>query len=158
MRVIGLDVGDKRIGIAVSDPTGFLASAERVLKRVSIAKDLAALAAMVQGYEAEAIIVGLPLHLSGRSGTQAESVQNFIERLKPLITVPVVFWDERLSTKGARVLLLEAGMRAAQRSARIDAAAAAVILQSYLDYQRLQAINRRDGGDAEMNGHAPSSQ
>ena len=144
MRVIGLDVGDKRIGIAVSDPTGFLASAERVLKRVSIAKDVAALAGMVQEFEAEAIIVGLPLHLSGRSGTQAESVQNFIERLKPHITVPVVFWDERLSTKGARVLLVEAGMRPAQRSARIDAAAAAVILQSYLDYHRQLALRHKD--------------
>ena len=75
MRVIGLDVGDKRIGIAVSDPTGFLASAERVLVRKSIEKDLAALAALVQEFEAEAVVVGLPLHLNGRAGAQAESVR-----------------------------------------------------------------------------------
>jgi putative Holliday junction resolvase len=139
MRLLGLDVGNKRIGIAVSDPTGFLASAERVLKRVSFAKDLAAVAALVQEFEAEAIVVGLPLHLSGRAGEQAESVQRFIERLKPHISVPVIFWDERLSTRGAHVLLLEAGLGPAQRAARLDAAAAAVILQNYLDHQRQQS-------------------
>lgn len=139
MRILALDVGDKRIGIAVSDPTGLLASAERVLTRVSRDRDLAAVAALVSEYEAEAIVVGLPLHLSGRSGEQAERVRRFVERLSPHISVPVIFWDERLSTKGAQQLLIEAGLRPAQRAARLDAAAAAVILQSYLDYRRLQA-------------------
>ena len=78
MRVLGLDVGNRRIGTAVSDPTGFLASAERVLKRVSFEKDLTALAAMVQEYEAEAVVVGLPLHLDGRAGDQAEIVRRFV--------------------------------------------------------------------------------
>jgi len=143
MRLLGLDVGDKRIGIAVSDPTGFLASAERVLKRVSFEKDLTALAAMVQEYEAEAVVVGLPLHLDGRAGDQAEIVRRFVERLQKRISVPVIFWDERLSTRGAHVLLIEAGMRPAQRAARLDAAAAAVILQNYLDHQK-QKQNRDD--------------
>jgi putative Holliday junction resolvase len=138
MRVLGLDVGEKRIGIAVSDPTGLLASAERVLKRVSIAKDMAALAALVAEYEAEAIVVGLPLHLDGRAGAQAESVQRFVKRMQERIAVPVVYWDERLSTVGAQRLLIEAGLRPSERAARIDAAAAAVVLQSYLDHQRLK--------------------
>lgn len=138
MRILGLDVGDKRIGVAVSDPTGLLASAERVLRRVSRDKDLAAIASLVDELEAECIVVGLPLHLSGRSGEQAESVRRFVERLTPHVKVPIIFWDERLSTKGARQLLIEAGMRPAQRAARLDAAAAAVILQSYLDYRRSQ--------------------
>jgi putative Holliday junction resolvase len=136
MRLLALDVGNRRIGIAVSDPTGFLASAERVLKRVSIAKDMAALSDMVRAYEAEAVVVGLPLHLDGRRGEQADSVQRFVERLKSHISVPIILWDERLSTRGAQALLIEAGMGAAQRAAHIDAAAAAVILQNYLDYQR----------------------
>lgn len=139
MRLLGLDIGDRRVGIAVGDPTGLLATAERVLKRVSIAKDVAALAQMARDYEAEAIIVGLPLHLDGREGDQAKSVRRFVERLKEWIDVPVIYWDERLSTVGARRLLIEAGLRPAERAARLDAAAAAVILQSYLDSRRRQA-------------------
>jgi putative Holliday junction resolvase len=129
-------VGNKRIGVAVSDPTGLLASAESVLKRTSIEKDLRTLAGMVQDYEAESVLVGLPLHLSGHAGEQAESVRRFAERLQGRIAVPVVLLDERLSTKGAQQLLIEAGRSPAERAERIDAAAAAVILQSYLDYQR----------------------
>ena len=149
MRILGLDVGEKRIGVAVSDPTGFLATAESVLKRVSIAKDLAALAALVREYDAEAVVVGMPLHLDGRAGEQAQSVQRFIERLRPHISVPVIFWDERLSTKGAHVLLLEAGLKASRRAARLDAAAAAVILQTYLDSLRQQTGNDLVGDHGE---------
>jgi len=152
MRLLGLDVGNKRIGVAVSDPTGLLATAERVLRRQSIAKDTAALAALVEETEAQAIVVGLPLHLDGRAGEQAELVQHFVDRLKPHIRVPVIFWDERLSTRGAQALLIEAGMGPAQRAARIDAAAAAVILQSYLDHQRLarQRSNTDNVRDSDM--------
>ena len=138
MRILCLDVGDKRIGVAVSDPTGFLASAERVVRRVSRDKDLAAIAALVDEYEAESIVVGLPLHLSGRAGEQADSVQRFVERLTPRVKVPIILWDERLSTKGAQQLLIEAGRSPSERAARLDAAAAAVILQSYLDYRRMK--------------------
>ena len=139
MRILALDVGDKRIGIAVSDPTGTLASAERVLRRTSIEKDLAALGALVNEYEAEAVVMGLPLHLSGHAGEQAQTVTRLGDRLRQRLAVPVVMWDERLSTKGAQRLLIEAGMSPARRAARIDAAAAAVILQSYLDYLRLKS-------------------
>jgi len=135
MRLLGLDIGDKRIGIAVSDPTGFLATAERVLKRQSLEKDMQALAALVQEYQVGAIVVGLPLHLNGTAGEQAERVRHFVERLERHVSVPVVYWDERLSTAGAQRLLIEAGLRPADRAARLDAAAAAVILQNYLDYQ-----------------------
>lgn len=147
MRALGLDVGNKRIGVAVSDPTGLLASAERVIRRRSLAKDIAALAALVEELGVETIVVGLPLHLDGRAGEQAESVQRFVERLRAHVRVPIVFWDERLSTRGAQALLIEAGMGAAQRAARIDAAAAAVILQSYLDYQRQARQRALDAAD-----------
>ncbi len=153
MRLLGLDIGNKRIGIAVSDPTGLLATADRVLQRRSLAKDTAALAALVS--ELEAVVVGLPLHLDGRAGEQAELVRRFVERLKPHITVPVIFWDERLSTRGAQVLLREAGLGAADRAARIDAAAAAVILQSYLDHQR-QAAERNSAGDGRPDAEPQS--
>jgi putative holliday junction resolvase len=144
MRLVGLDVGNRRIGIAVSDPTGFLASAERVLLRKSIEKDLTALAALVGEFEAEAIVVGLPLHLNGTEGAQAESVRRLGERLRVRINVPLIYWDERLSTAGAQKLLIEAGRGPAERAARLDAAAAAVILQSYLDHQR----NKKQQEDA----------
>lgn len=147
MRALGLDVGNKRIGVAVSDPTGLLASAERVIRRRSLAKDIAALAALVEELGVETIVAGLPLHLDGRAGEQAESVQRFVERLRAHVRVPIVFWDERLSTRGAQALLIEAGMGAAQRAARIDAAAAAVILQSYLDYQRQARQRALDAAD-----------
>lgn len=147
MRALGLDVGNKRIGVAVSDPTGLLASAERVIRRRSLANDIAALAALVDELGAETIVVGLPLHLDGRAGEQAESVQRFVERLRAHVSVPIVFWDERLSTRGAQALLIEAGMGAAQRAARIDAAAAAVILQSYLEYQRQARQRAHDAAD-----------
>ncbi len=155
MRLLGLDIGNKRIGIAVSDPTGLLATADRVLQRRSLAKDTAALAALVSELEVEAVVVGLPLHLDGRVGEQAELVRRFVERLKPHITVPVIFWDERLSTRGAQVLLREAGLGAADRAARIDAAAAAVILQSYLDHQR-QAAERNSAGNGRPDAEPQS--
>ena len=138
MRLIGLDVGDRRIGVAVSDPTGFLASAERVVLRKSIEKDLRALAALIDEFEAEAVVVGLPLHLNGSEGAQAASVRRLAESLQERISVPLIYWDERLSTAGAQRLLIEAGRSPSERAARLDAAAAAVILQGYLDNQRIK--------------------
>lgn len=145
MRILALDVGDKRIGIAISDPTGVLATAERVLRRKSIEKDLTALCELVKEYEAEAVVVGLPLHLSGHAGEQAQGVTRLVDRLRERLAVPVTMWDERLSTKGAQRLLIEAGMSRAKRAARIDAAAAAVILQSYLDYLRFKSERENRG-------------
>ncbi|HEY7349613.1 MAG TPA: Holliday junction resolvase RuvX [Ktedonobacterales bacterium] len=139
MRLIGLDVGEARIGVAVSDPTGVLASARVVLARRPEDAALLALQRLVEEEEAEAIIVGLPRSLSGELHSQAVLVQEFAERLRQQVAVPIHFWDERLSTVTAEREMRASGTRRDKRRAMIDAVAAAIILQSYLDASRRQA-------------------
>lgn len=138
MRLIGLDVGEARIGVAVSDPTGTLASAREVLARRPEALALQAIARLVEEEEAEAIIVGLPRSLSGELHSQAALVQEFADKLRKEVQVPVEFWDERLSTVAAEREMRAAGTKRERRKAMIDAVAAAIILQSYLDARRAQ--------------------
>ncbi len=139
MRLIGLDVGEARIGVAVSDPSGSLASARTVLARRPEQAALQAIARLVEDEEAEAIIVGLPRSLSGELHGQAALVQAFAEALRAQVSVPVHFWDERLSTVAAEREMRASGARREKRRAMIDAVAAAIILQSYLDAARWQA-------------------
>ncbi len=138
MRLIGLDVGEARIGVAVSDPTGTLASAREVLARRPEALALQAIARLVEEEEAGAIIVGLPRSLSGELHGQAALVQEFADKLRQAVQVPVEFWDERLSTVAAEREMRAAGTKRDRRKAMIDAVAAAIILQSYLDARRAQ--------------------
>jgi putative Holliday junction resolvase len=138
MRLIGLDVGEARIGVAVSDPTGTLASAREVLARRPEALALQAIARLVEEEEAGAIIVGLPRSLSGELHGQAALVQEFADKLRQAVQVPVEFWDERLSTVAAEREMRAAGTKRERRKAMIDAVAAAIILQSYLDARRAQ--------------------
>ncbi len=138
MRLIGLDVGEARIGVAVSDPTGTLASAREVLARRPEALALQAIARLVEEEEAGAIIVGLPRSLSGELHNQAALVQEFADKLRKAVQVPVEFWDERLSTVAAEREMRAAGTKRERRKAMIDAVAAAIILQSYLDARRAQ--------------------
>jgi putative Holliday junction resolvase len=130
MRVIALDVGERRIGVAVSDPTGTLATPHSVIRRRSKAEDFAAVARLAAELEAERVVVGLPLSLDGSVGPQARRVMRYAQALARTLTVPVELYDERYSTLTADELLAEGG---GQRRAPIDAAAAAVILQDYLD-------------------------
>ena len=139
MRLIGLDVGEARIGVAVSDPTGTLASAREVLSRRPEAQALEAIAQLVEEEEAQSIIVGLPRSLNGELHGQASLVQAFAELLRKHVPVPVYFWDERLSTVAAEREMRAAGAKRERRRTMIDAVAAAIILQSYLDAQRFQA-------------------
>jgi putative Holliday junction resolvase len=139
MRLIGLDVGEARIGVAVSDPTGTLASARIVLARRPEEAALAALGRLVEEEEAEAIVVGLPRSLSGELHGQAALVQAFAELLRQRLAVPVHFWDERLSTVAAEREMRASGAKREKRRAMIDAVAAAIILQGYLDASRAQA-------------------
>jgi putative Holliday junction resolvase len=139
MRLIGLDVGEARIGVAVSDPTGTLASARMVLARRPETAALTAIRQLVEEEEAGAIIVGLPRSLSGELHSQAALVQQFAELLREHVMVPVHFWDERLSTVEAEREMRASGARRNKRREMIDAVAAAIILQSYLDASRTQA-------------------
>jgi putative Holliday junction resolvase len=138
MRSLGLDVGDKRIGVALSDPLGILASPLMVLEREENRADLAAIVDLVKKHGAELIIVGLPQSMDGSMGAQAEKVMSFTDKLKEQSPVPVEFRDERLTTVVAKRMLEEAGVKKSAKNKRIeyDAAAAAIILQSYLNEAR----------------------
>jgi putative Holliday junction resolvase len=136
VRILGLDVGDRRIGLAISDPNGQVAVPLRTLERIVPDGAVEAIGALVAEEDVEAIVVGLPLRLDGTVGTQAESVQEFVRQLLTVVDVPVTLWDERLSTVQAEQLLRRdgPGSRASRKDkGRIDAMAATVILQDYLD-------------------------
>lgn len=132
-RVLALDVGDRRIGIAASDELGITAQGVTTLHRRSWAADLAEIARLVEAREAEAVVVGLPLALDGTAGPRAQTVHAFIKRLESVVSVPILTWDERLSTVAAERVLLDADVSRAKRRQVVDKTAAVVILQHFLD-------------------------
>lgn len=140
MRLLALDVGERRIGVAVSDPTGTIARPLCAVERGSREEDFAAIAALVREHNVEAIVVGRPLSLDGTMGPQARRVARYAHALAESLDVPVVHWDERFSTARADEILRQTRGEKAKRRARangeIDAIAAAVILQSYLERAR----------------------
>jgi putative Holliday junction resolvase len=138
MRVMALDVGHKRIGVALSDPGQVLASSLQVIERKGQRQDLAAVVQLVREHGVGRIIVGYPRSLDGTVGQQAKVVERYVAVLEKkledsLLDVPVILWDERFSTAAADRLMAEAGRKGRERRKRIDAVAAAVILQDYLD-------------------------
>jgi putative Holliday junction resolvase len=135
MIVLALDVGQVRIGVAASDPEGLLASPRGMIRRRSNAQTFEAIARVVGESGAERVVIGLPISLDGQLHDQARAVQAFGKRLAARLSVPVDYWDERLSTVTAAEALRAAGVAPARMRERIDAAAAAVILQDYLDHQ-----------------------
>jgi len=141
MKRLALDVGDRRVGVAVSDATGLIAAPLTVIRRKSKAEDFARIARLVREQTAGEVIVGLPLNADGSSGPQARRVERYAAALEQALRaegldVPVRFWDERMSTRRAQEAMIAAGRKARHRRAHIDAAAAAVILQDYLDEHR----------------------
>jgi putative Holliday junction resolvase len=149
MVILALDVGQVRIGVAVSDPSGALATPRGVIRRRSTATAIDAVARMVAETAAELVVVGLPISLDGGLHGQARAVQSFGARLQRRLRVPLVYSDERLSTVTAEEALRAAGVRPDRIHERIDAAAAAVILQAYLDGQQAaQAAHAATGGPA----------
>jgi putative Holliday junction resolvase len=141
-RLLALDVGDRRIGIAVSDELGLTAQGVTTLHRKSWAVDLAEIGRLVETWSAEAVVVGWPLTLEGTVGPRTRAVQAFITRLESAVGVPIVTWDERFSTVAAERVLLEADLSRARRKQVIDKTAAVVILQHYLDARQ----NRESDG------------
>ena len=135
MRVLALDVGDKRIGVAISDPSQVLARSLKVIQRGSRQEDFAAVARLVEEYAVEKVVVGYPRSLDGKAHAQAKKVERYATGLAESLTVPMLLWDERFSTVTAERLMREAGLRGKKRWKGIDAVAAAVILQDYLDSQ-----------------------
>jgi len=137
MRALGVDPGTKRIGLAVSDLTGTIASPFAVLQRSKSARhDLAEIARIARSEEAEVVVVGLPLNMDGSHGPAAKAATAVARRLATLVDVPVELHDERRTTVTADRAMLEAGLNAIERRQRVDKVAAAVMLQSWLDKQR----------------------
>jgi len=137
MRILALDVGERRIGIAISDPSGAVARPLQALIRGSREDDFAAIAALVAEHKVDLVVVGQPLSLDGTEGSQARRVARYAEALAAHLTVRVIPWDERFTTTMAEDILRqnrrEKKRRRARSSGELDAVAAAVILQSYLD-------------------------
>ena len=139
MRKIGLDVGEKTVGIAVSDPLGFTAQGIMTLERVGIRKDTTKILEMVKEYQCDTIVIGLPKKLDGTDSIQTEKVYEFKNMLENKMRstgikdVSIVWQDERLTTVMAERVLIEADVSRAKRKKVIDKQAAVIILQSYLD-------------------------
>ena len=136
MRTMGLDIGTHTIGVAVSDELGITAQGLKTLRRKSMEEDFKEIATIIGQFEIENIVVGLPKNMNGTLGKQAEIVLKWIKILIDKIPVPVVTWDERLSTVGATKILLEADLSRRKRKKVIDKVAAVLILQGYLDQSR----------------------
>ncbi len=130
---MGLDVGDKRIGVAISDPLGILSTAFTTIERKNNESEFARILSITKDHQIGRIIVGLPRLLDGGLGTQAEKTQDFVDKLARLTEVPIEMFDERLSTDLAGDLLREAGRNYKEIRRKKDEAAAALILQWYLD-------------------------
>jgi putative Holliday junction resolvase len=133
---LALDIGDERIGVALSDPTGILASPYTIIDRRDEKQDIEAIINIVGQHQVQQIVVGLPRSMDGTVGRQAEKVKDFTRRLSSSTDVPVTYRDERLTTVSAKRLMREAGRKKTRKKPRYDAMAAAIILQSYLDEER----------------------
>lgn len=134
-RVLGIDPGTVRIGLALSDPSGVIAQPVSVLTRRSPAEDMAALRRFIDEHEVERVVIGLPRLMDGRLDAAAKTAQEFGKELARLSGRPVEYWDERLTTVAAERYLVAQGKRRRQRRADVDRMAAALLLQSYLDYR-----------------------
>jgi putative Holliday junction resolvase len=144
MRLLGLDVGDKTIGVALSDETATLATGLETIRRTALQRDLRELAGLAQDREVKTVVVGLPRSLNGSEGPQARKVMAFVEALKAAVKVPVVTWDERFSTVAAENALIEGGVSRERRKELVDKVAAVLILQNYLDYRKTAVAEAGD--------------
>ena len=132
-RVLGLDVGSRRIGLAVSDPLGITAQGLETLQRKNKRHDFAHLERVIQDYEIKEIVVGLPLRMSGAEGTQSEKMRVFAEDLQKRFQLPVHLWDERLTSAEANRLLRQTELSIEKRGKAVDRMAAILILQAWME-------------------------
>jgi len=134
MRILGLDYGEKRIGLAICDELGMTTRGIATIARKYWKRDIEQIAGLVREYGAEKIVIGYPVRLDGTEGIQCEKVTRFIDALEAGVSVPVEKWNEALSTKEAEGLLIEADMNRRKRKGVVDKLAAAIILQDYLNH------------------------
>jgi putative Holliday junction resolvase len=133
MRILGLDVGDKTIGVAISDPLGWTAQGITTIIRKSKKLDLEELNKICLEYSVESLVVGLPKNMNGTIGPQSEKVMKFCDFLTENLKLPIKLWDERLTTVAAHRVMIEADFSRAKRKKIVDKIAATYILQGYLD-------------------------
>jgi putative Holliday junction resolvase len=133
MRVMALDVGNKTIGIAISDALLLTAQPRPTLRRKTLQSDLESLRRLAAENEVHEIVVGQPLHMDGRESPQSEKVARFADELRKIVDIPIIFWDERLTSFAAEQHLEEMGLNWRKRREQVDKIAAMIILQTYLD-------------------------
>ncbi len=136
MRAMGLDVGTKTIGVAMSDPMYMIAQAKETIKRKDLKTDLDRVEELVVEFEVEEIIIGLPKHMNNSIGASAQRAKSFGKELEKRLNKTVIYQDERLSTMSAERILIETGVRRENRKEHVDAVAATFILQPWLDKSR----------------------
>jgi putative holliday junction resolvase len=131
-RILALDYGTKRIGVALSDELGWTAQPLETFERRTLDRDVAHIASLVQAHAVGEVVLGFPLQLDGREGPAIQAMRNFAVHLEQGLPVPLVLWDERLTTKAAEDLLIAADVSRKKRKGAVDRVAAAILLQSYL--------------------------
>ena len=134
--MLALDLGKRRIGLALSDRMRVTAQGLKTLERTNVRKDLARLCELAAQNDVSLIVIGNPLHMSGREGSQAEKAHDFGARLQAAASLPVEFWDERLTTVEAQRVLRESGISSRKRAQAVDQLAAVILLESYLDSRK----------------------
>ena len=132
MRTFGIDYGDARVGVAVSDLLGITAQGVKTIKNTGIKKLLAELKEVIDEYKPEKIVIGLPKNMDGSEGFRAQATREFAKRLEEIYDGKIVFWDERLSSMGAKRYLNETNTRGKKRKEVLDTVAACIILEGYL--------------------------
>jgi putative pre-16S rRNA nuclease len=134
-RILALDHGTKRIGVALSDELGWTAQPLETYERRTLERDIAHIEALVRTHDVGQVLLGLPLRLNGEEGPAVQAVHQFLERLAEALPVPIITWDERMTTKAAEDLLIAADVSRKKRKGVVDRVAAAILLQSYLEAQ-----------------------
>lgn len=133
MRILGLDVGDRTIGVAMSDPLGWTAQGIKTIKRTNLKNDIKEIEDICNEYKVDKIVSGLPKNMNGTLGPQSEKVTKFCDILKKQLGKEIIMWDERLTTVAAQKAMIEGDLSRAKRKKIVDKIAAIYILQGYLD-------------------------
>ncbi|MEW6351141.1 MAG: Holliday junction resolvase RuvX [Thermodesulfobacteriota bacterium] len=142
MRILGLDVGSKRIGVAMSDPLGIIAQGLTTLQCKNQDSDRETIVGLIRQYEVQEIVVGIPYHMNGSEGPEVKKIREFVSVIREAVSLPIHEWDERLSTVAAERLLIEADMSRKKRRKVVDKVAAVIILQGFLDKRRHEVASQ----------------
>lgn len=144
MKILGLDIGEKRIGIAISDELGYTAQGMQVLHRSNLEDDLGAIKELIAAAQATEVVVGLPKNMDGSLGEAAQNILSLAKKMEESLSISVILWDERWTTAEATRLLVDADLSRSKRRKVVDKLAAVLILQGYLD-----SLDHREKGGAE---------